>query len=728
MHYLKIKVTISRSYWKAGNMTKKELEKIRARYLKHNHKYKMLHWSRFDYKILKNIMYSKKPGDGPGLRSYSDAIIMADSETSKKYKLKECHNHICAWTISIRAFNQNLVTLYGQRPDKFCECLQKIRENLSGDMVVVYFHNLPYDWVFFELFMFDKFGTPGKQLNIKSHYPLFISFENGLQFRDSLILAQRSLEKWADDLDVEHKKAVGLWDYEAIRNQSDNLTPDELEYIEHDTLAGVECLQKTLDALGKKIFSAPYTATGIVREEVQKLGKKNGGRALFERIAPTFEQYKKFEKMYHGGYVHGNRHLIGEIIEGLIQCFDFSSSYPFVLLSEKYPMEKFKPFRDCKLKDILSSKDHAFVFKLILIKPHLKDDFTAMPVLQFSKCLKTVNALQDNGRILKADYLELYTNEIDASIIAEQYTFDADICLEVEYSYKDYLPRWFTDYIFELYRLKCELKDGDPVLYALAKARLNSIYGLCCQHSIKEKIEENYKTGEFKADEAQDPEAEYIKYLNNKNNILPYFWGCWVTSYAMYNLFTLGKCIKEDSKISHWIYSDTDSGYSDNWDLIKVGEYNERAKQKLRENNYGPVVINGREFWLGVAEHEPLKDDYTQFRVSGAKRYCGRCCKDNELHITVAGVPKKGSKALEDDIKNFNKGFIFPGSVTGKKEHKYFYVDKIYTDRKGNLTGHSINLSPCDYKLDKVIIEDPNWFEEFTSEELLLQVYDEGMI
>ena len=708
-------------------MTKKGIEESRSRWMQDHVTYKMMRWQRFNYKILQNIMYTKKPGKGPGARSFSDAIIMADSETSKKYKRKRYHNHICAWTISIRAFNQNIVTLYGQRPDDFCKCLQKIRENIAGDNLVVYFHNLPYDWVFFELFLFEYFGTPDKQLNIKSHYPLFVTFSNGLQFRDSLILAQRSLEKWAKDLKVEHLKAAGKWDYEKIRNQVGDFSADELEYIEHDTLAGVECIQATLDALGKRIFNAPFTSTGIPRDEIRKIGKANGARALFERIAPTYEQYIKLEQLFHGGYTHGNRHLIEEIIDTLVSCYDFASSYPFVMLTEKYPMERFKSFNDCKLSDILNSKDHAFMFKLILIRPHLKSDFTPMPVLQFSKC-KTVNALQDNGRILKADYIELYTNEIDAAIIRDQYAWEADMCIEVEYAYKDYLPRWFTDYIFELFRQKCELKGGDPVLYALAKARLNSLYGLTCQHSIKETINENYKTGEFKADDTIDAKAEYEKYLNNKNNILPYFWGCWVTSYAMINLFELGKCIKEDSKISHWIYSDTDSIYSDSWDLEKVEAYNEKAKQKLLLNNYRPVNIGGKDFWLGIAEHKPLEDDYTEFRVNGAKRYCGRCCEDGALHITVAGVPKRGAKALKDNIKNFKKGFIFPGSITGKKEHKYFYVDGIYEDKKGNLTGHSIDLSPCAYKLDKVRIEDPDWFEEFTSEELLLQVYDEGMI
>ena len=249
-------------------MLKRELEEKRARYVSEHNRYKMIHWQRFNYKILDNVMYSTRTGKrSGGGKSFSDAIIMADSETSKKRKKGAYHNHVCAWTISIRAFNQNIVTLYGKRPDNFCDCLQKIREHLSGDNVVVYFHNLPYDWVFFELFLFEKFGTPDKQLNIRSHYPLFVTFQNGIQLRDSLILAQRSLEKWAADLEVEHQKSVGKWDYDKIRNQKgDDFTPDELEYIEHDTLAGVECIQKTLDALGKKIYTAPYTSTGIVRD------------------------------------------------------------------------------------------------------------------------------------------------------------------------------------------------------------------------------------------------------------------------------------------------------------------------------------------------------------------------------------------------------------------------------------------------------------------------------
>ena len=109
-------------------------------------------------------------------------------------------------------------------------------------------------------------------------------FKNGMIIKDSLILAQKSLERWANDLDVEHKKAVGSWQYDKIRNQTTRLSKDEKHYIENDTLAGVECIQKTMDSLGKRIYSIPYTATGIVREGFLKEGKKHQVKRMLKAV------------------------------------------------------------------------------------------------------------------------------------------------------------------------------------------------------------------------------------------------------------------------------------------------------------------------------------------------------------------------------------------------------------------------------------------------------------
>ena len=113
----------------------------------------------------------------------------------------------------------------------------------------------------------------------------------------------------------------------------------------------------------------------------------------------------------------------------------------------------------------------------------------------------------------------------------------------------------------------------------------------------------------------------------------------------------------------------------------------------------------GREWWLGVAETEGDNDLYSEFVTVGAKRYCGRKKADNLIHITVAGVPKKGAECLNDNIKNFKKGFIFSGTQTGKLTHEYIY-NEIHTDSDGNEIGDSINLTPCDYLLDDVVTTD----------------------
>ena len=702
----------------------------RREFFQNEYEYSLTYFKDFDYTIFDKIMYIGRAGQGHN-ETFDDVIIMFDTETSKETPGEVCKNYVVAWTLSVRAFNTNIVTLYGSRPSELVYTIDRMRSHFQGDKTVLYCHNLQYDWTFLRKFMFSKWGTPDKQLNTKSHYPLFIEFNNGVILKDSLILAQRKLEKWAEDLEVEHKKAVGKWNYEKIRNQEDvfKFNKNELKYIENDTLAGVECIQKTMDTLNKKIYSMPYTATGIPREAVRTIGKDNHARDMFKRIVPDYEIQQILEAVYHGGYTHANRHYISRTIKGTIEAFDFNSSYPFVMLTEKYPVERFSPSSNCKVEKIIrNSEKYAYIFKLILINPRLKDDSIPMPALQYSKCVKTINAIEDNGRVLAASYVEIYLNEIDLSIINEQYTWDSDACTEVYSSRKDYLPRWFTDYVFTCYEDKCKLKGKDPVLYSIAKARLNSLYGMLCMHPCRLNIDENYQTGEYTTNRDIELSELYEKYKKKFTSILPYQFGVYVTSYAFKNLFTMGSCV--DYKHGGvWLYSDTDSCYATKWDKEKIAAYNENCKKKLETNGYSCVSYEGKEYWLGVAEHD---GSYSQFRTCGSKRYAVRYArteknikdrKAGKLKITVAGVPKKGVKCLKNNINNFSRSFVFDGKTTGKLQHTYFYEPQIWIDEKGNERGDSIDLSPTTYVLDDVNVVD---WETLFNEEVGMQIYCEG--
>lgn len=364
------------------------------------------------------------------------------------------------------------------------------------------------------------------------------------------------------------------------------------------------------------------------------------------------------------------------------------------MICEKFPSDRFMPMPDRSAMAILEDRENnAYFFKLIMINPRLKDRTYPMPYLQYSKCAKTINVNVDNGRIIEADYVEIWITEADLEIIATQYDMDKHICVNVYAAHKDYLPRWYTDYIFELFADKTRLKGVDRVQYNVAKGKLNSLYGMTVQRPVPWTINEDYETGEFSEDESMDPEAEYAKYCRSKKHVLNYQIGVWTTAYAARNLFRLGKCAGE------WLYSDTDSCYGLKWDKKKLDKYNEGCKKKLQKNGYGPVEHNGREYWLGVAEHD---GSYTEFKQIHAKCYCGRSADDGKLHITVAGVPKNGAQCLNDDIANFRPGCIFPGTVTGKKTYTYFFMDDIHIDENGNEIGDSVDMSPCDYLLSDV--------------------------
>ena len=651
-----------------------------------------MYYKDYDFNNLLKIRNLKKQGFRKG--TYNNCFIGMDTETSKKEIGTD--NHIVAFSIAIRADHENICSIYGHDPNEMLEALYLIREKLSAHDIYIYFHNLAYDWVFIRKFFMNAFGEPVKQLNTKSHNPICIEFDNGIILKDSLILAACKLEKWAKNLDVEHQKAVGFWEYDKIRHQKNlSYTEKEVLYIENDVLALVECLDKTAEILHKFPFSMPYTNTGIVRDECKKIGKKNRAHAFFEKIAPDFQQLDMMMFLFHGGYTHGNRYFYNSIILSKVVCLDFASSYPFCMLAYKFPMTRFCPTDDLSIDQILELSDkYAFMFKLILIKPDLKDRRkTPMPVLQYSKCVKAINPELDNGRILSADYIEIYITELDLDIINRQYTYIKHICTEIQFSIKRYLPRWFTDYIFDLFVEKSKLKGKDKINYGIAKSKLNSCYGMTVQKPLKDDLVENYGTGDFEIEEKFN-EENYNKYLKKQSSILPYQWGVWVTAYALRNLFDLGECV-DYNHYGEWLYSDTDSIYAYNWDQKKVDAYNERCKELLKANGYGAAVVDGKEYWLGIATEDKV---CKEFIYQGSKRYAYR--DDEGLHITVAGVPKSGKSCLKDDINNFTKGFCFDGITTGKKEVVYNFVDDIYVDRWGDITGDSIDLRPCDYILD----------------------------
>lgn len=681
--------------------------------------YKLTYYKDFDFSLFQciDLKYKTKKGK----YSYNDVIIMADTETAKSIEYpRVLNNYVVAWSMAFRAFNRNLVTLYGHKPSEFIECLKEMRENLPGKDIYIYFHNLSYDWPFLRKWMIVSFGKPVKQLNTKSLFPLFINFDNGIIFKDSLSLAQCKLEKWAEDLAVEHKKAVGFWDYDKQRDQNGyTYTAEELKYIECDVLAGVECIDAYMRALNKNISSIPYTATGTVRGAAREAGGYKAHVDYVKQAPETYAEQLRDEELFHGGYTHGNRHILGEIYPA--KCKDICSSYPYAVMTMKAPSTPFFDVDEEVDNDFILKKNpnYAFIFRVLVFDLDLIDLRYPMPCLSLSKCRETVNAICDNGRLLRADFCEFLTNEVDYRLFLSMYrsTSGKIYIKDVKAARKDYLPKWYTDFIYERFISKTKLKGVDKVRYQIEKGMLNAgAYGMAAQKPIKDIIEEDYETGEFKVKEDMDYEEEYKKHVKNPRAFLPYVWGIWCTSTAQARLFELADCIADGGI---WLYSDTDSVYATDFDEDKIKAYNDRAIEAIKARGYDPVLWNGREYNLGVAEDDGT---YTEFRTWHSKCYAKRDADTGELKITVAGVPKKGVKTLKDDIKKFVPGLVFDGETSGKLQHKHINIDKIYHDAHGNEIGDSVDLTPCDY-----VVNDVNSvnFDLLTEEEIGIVYYDE---
>lgn len=683
--------------------------------------YKIVYFKNFNYMSLFNGDFIRRSNAGHMLQVY-EKIITVDTETFV-FDKKDI-GYITDWSITI----ENECCIYGNHVSDLVDTIDRIADTLHADkdhLVRFYVHNFPYDYMFLRNHMIRKWGEPDRNLASKTHRYIFMDWTSfGIEFRDSEILTQRSLERLCQDMGTT-EKAVGTWDYKKFRTPDSERSELEIKYVCIDTISLCKALRKYISDRGYTVANVPLTNTGFIRSRARAESRKDKKwRNHFLSMQLDLRQYKQLLDAYHGGYVHANRYYINRLITKSVQCYDFASSYPSVICYKKYPMSNFTYTDALTLQDILDLKeDYAFCGYLRLTNVHLKKE-CPMPPMSFHKakvCVfpeadarsqKSLYAENlDNGKIVNAEIVIYPFTDPDLKAILESYDYDSADVASVMRAKKDYLPEWLINYVMTLYFNKSTLKHSDPVLYAISKGELNGIYGMMVQRIIQQICEEDFNTATWTSDIPEEKEQEILdKFYKSRNSFLSFQWGCWVTAYAQENLYKLGSCC------NIWMYSDTDSVKGYDWNMVKLKAYNDEINQVSNERGVGLVEYKGEEFRLGIADFD---GEYSEFITHGSKRYCYR---DTEgLHITVAGVPKDGVYCLNDDITNFRKGFIFSNTKLFRDNFKKNNPDKvpkwklkteylINTDIK-NMTlygskieyGCAIRLSDTEYELDHTI-------------------------
>lgn len=181
----------------------------------------------------------------------------------------------------------DLVT-YGRTWDEFSAFLRGLNMVLDlseNRRLIVYVHNLPYEWQFIRKhFKWDKVFFLEDRKPVKARI-------GGIEFRCSLKLSGgKSLQNVGKDLQ-KHKleKKVGDLDYNLIRTALTPLTEKELGYCEYDIRVLNAYIEEKIEQDGS-IDRIPLTNTGYVREYCR--------RACFRAVEEVQSYYGDFDDGY----------------------------------------------------------------------------------------------------------------------------------------------------------------------------------------------------------------------------------------------------------------------------------------------------------------------------------------------------------------------------------------------------------------------------------------------
>lgn len=612
-----------------------------------------------------NIKKSKK--------YYVNYVATFDIETSKIEKSNdEYEGFLYHWQFCI-----NGLVIFGRDWLQFAQLIYYLKDILelsNNKKLVVYVHNLSYEFHFlYNLFYVSDVFCIDKRKVLKCILDDFI------ELRCSYYLSNMNLSKFIENTpNTQHIKALGDLDYSKLYLPSSQLSSKEYGYCYNDVYGLFECIRERLQEFN--LNQIPLTSTGYVRRECRKNMNKNlNNRKIFEKLALNQEVHDLLRDCLRGGNTASNRYHTNVILDN-VSSYDMTSAYPYVMLSEKYPMSKFIYYDLESFKELdYYNKRYCTIGYYYFSNIKLKNNIP-IPYIPISKCLTVVkdeDLIVYNGRLISSSGIKIGLTNIDYEIIKNQYDFDYED-LRVENFYfarKGFLPKELRETIIKYYEIKTQLKgiNDKEYEYMKSKNKLNSLYGM---------IVTNIQRKEILFDSEKDEVFSYGEkglledYYNSRNNFLSYQWGVFVTAYCRRNLQLALDGIGLDV-----VYCDTDSvKYLNNHDEVfnKINYNMLKYCEEYDIINY--AQRDNKKYYLGVYDFEGT---YQKFKTLGAKKYA--FLKNDKYGITVSGLSKiKGEKELEKNgLEFFKNGSVFydSGRTTVKFNNDKFHYLQIGNDK-----------------------------------------------
>lgn len=635
--------------------------------------------------------------------SYYNVPAGFDIEVSSFYQDGEKKACMYVWQFGIL----NWVT-YGRTWEEYKSFIRVLstRLGLNDDKrLCVYIHNFAYEFQFMR-----KHFEWQKLFFLEERKPVY-GITNGIEYRCSLKLSSKSLAKVGQDLQKYHiEKKVGDLDYSLVRTSETPLTEEELGYCEADIRVILAYIQEKIETDGD-ITKIPLTNTGYVRNYCRKECFKRYKRykGLMSVLTLDGDEYSQLKRAFAGGFTHASAPYSGQKLLR-VGSFDFTSSYPYVMLSEQFPMSKSRLVGAVKDSSQLDWYLEHYCCLLDVTYENIVPKIHADHPISQSKLIKEDGVTTDNGRVVSARSITLTCTEQDFKVYQRFYSYENFTIHSLRIYEKSYLPTPFVKAILSLYGKKTTLKGvaGEEVNYMISKNMLNAAYGMTVTDIVRESIE--YINDQYSSTKPDLQEA-IEKYNNGGKRFLFYPWGVWVTAYARANLFSgIEACGKD------YVYSDTDSikilNPENHFDYINA--YNEAVAEKVKRaadfhrlplSEFSPLNRKGEAKPIGVWDYEGV---YDEFKTIGAKRYMVK--KGDKYELTVAGVNKVKARDYlvanyENPLDGLKDNLVIPANSSGRLV--LTYVDEPcegqVRDYLGKVSEFSelsyIHMEPTEYHL-----------------------------
>ena len=598
---------------------------------------------------------------------YENKIYQADyyQKLNKKEQEKcEFGSNMYVWQLGI-----NDEVYYGRYWYELIEFIEKL-DKMIPERKIIFVHNLAFEFQYLKSHFQIKEVTARK-----SHKVMKCTLKDyNVEFRCTYYMSNCALKKLPELFNLPVEKLVGDLDYRPLRTSETPLTEQELHYCENDCLVVYHYIRYELQSY-ENLDKLPMTSTGHVRNELKDLVRKDYKykRLVSKSVNTDPHVYNLLIQAFMGGYTHANYIYADRIVKN-VDSWDFTSSYPYVLVTHKFPATKFKRCRVTREEQLLPNLAYLLVVRLTNVKSKFYNN-----ILSGSKCREIHKGKYDNGRLMSAESLETTVTDVDFKLIRKAYECDYEI-LECYYSILRYLPVQFINFVLDKYVLKTKYK-GVPekaLEYTKQKNMFNSLYGMSVTNNIRDEVKYDNVIG-WEEVPLTNEEIEKKLIDEEKIGFMSFSTGVWVTAYARWNLLT--NIMKLDEYV---VYADTDSIKAiEGYDKNVITDYNKKVEQRIKYVSevlkipiakYAPKDIKGKERMLGLFDDD---GHYEEFITQGAKKYAvleiNPKTGEEEIHITVSGVPKSGAECLEGDLNNFRDDLVFTADITNK--NMLFYCE-----------------------------------------------------